>query len=142
MYKLGRKSRKHMIGLHPILAFAVEMAIKKTKQDFMILRTGGVRTDAQQLAMYAQGRTTEGNKVTWTKDSYHQYGLAVDLVAYKHGKPSWDTKLYKEIAKAMKEVIDEYGLPIDWGIDLWKRDYPHWQISNYKEKYDIRKISR
>ena len=144
-YKLGRKSRKNMIGLHPILAFAVEMAIKETKQDFTILSTGGVRTDEQQLQMYAQGRTSEGTKVTWTKDSYHQYGLAVDTVAWVNGKPSWDVKYYEEIARAMKAVIKKYDLPIDWGIDLWNKDYPHWQISkldgkNAKKSYDIRKI--
>ena len=142
MYKLGRKSRKHMIGIHPILAFAVEMAIKETKQDFTILSTGGVRTDAQQLAMYAQGRTTEGKKVTWTKNSYHQYGLAVDLVAWQNGKPSWKNKLYPEITKAMKSVIEKYDLPIEWGYDLWKKDLPHWQMTGYREKYDIRKINK
>lgn len=144
MYKLGKKSRKHMIGLHPIMAFAVEMAIQRTSQDFTILSTGGVRTNKQQLAMYAQGRTTEGSKVTWTKNSFHQYGLAVDLVAYKRGA-SWDTKLYPAIVKAMKEVIEEYNLPIDWGYDLWQKDLPHWQITKLDGKdarkvYDIRKI--
>ena len=146
MYKLGNSSRKHMIGLHPMLAFAVEMAIKESKQDFTILSTGGVRTNKQQLAMYAQGRTKEGNKVTWTKNSFHQYGLAVDLVAYKNGRASWDIKLYKEIALAMKKVITKYNLPIDWGFDLWQRDLPHWQITTLENKdarkiYDIRKFA-
>ena len=147
MYKLGRRSRKHMIGLHPIMAFAIEMAIKETKQDFTILSTGGVRTNKQQASMYAQGRTKEGNKVTWTLNSFHQYGLAADLVAYKNGRASWDIKLYKEITRAMKKVIAEYKLPIDWGYDLWGKDFPHYQITKLEGKdarkvYDIRKIAK
>ena len=138
MYKLGNRSRKNMIGVHPILAFAVEMAIQRTKQDFGILNKGGVRKDSEQAAMYAQGRTTEGSKITWTLDSYHQYGLAVDLVAYVKGRFSWDVKYYAKIIKAMKAVIKEYDLPIDSGYDLWGKDYPHWQLTGFKPYYDIR----
>ena len=127
-----------MIGMHPILSFAVEMAIKETKQDFGILNTGGVRTDAQQKSLYAQGRTKEGKKVTWTLDSYHQYGLAVDLVAYKDGKYTWKDKYYKEITRAMKAVIKKHGLPIDHGFDLWGKDKPHWQLTGFKPYYDVR----
>ena len=140
MYRLGNRSRQNMIGLHPVIAFAVEMAIKRTEQDFGILNRGGVRTDAEQAAMYAQGRTTEGSKITWTKDSFHQYGLAVDLVAYNNGKFNWKTKNYTEITKAMKSVIKEYDLPIEHGYDLWKKDLPHYQMSGFKPYYDIRNL--
>ena len=145
MYTLGRKTRKHMIGLHPYLAFCVEEAIKRTKQDFTILATGGVRTNRMQADMYAQGRTKPGRKITWTHNSYHQYGLAVDIVAWENGRASWDTDLYKELEVAMKSVIAEYSLPIDWGYDLWKKDMPHWQITELDGKdarqvYDIRKF--
>lgn len=129
-----------MIGMHPILAFAVEIAIKETKQDFGILNTGGVRTDGMQRDLYSQGRTKEGHKVTWTLDSYHQYGLAVDLVAYVNGKYTWKDKYYKEIIRAMKKVIKEHNLPIDNGFDLWGKDKPHWQLTGFKPYYDIRKI--
>ena len=139
MFVLGKRSRKNMIGLHPLMAFAIEMAIKETKQDFGILNKGGVRKDPEQAAMYAQGRTTEGSKITWTLDSYHQYGLAGDLVAYVNGKYSWDVKYYKEIVRAMKVVIARYNLPIDHGFDLWKKDWPHWQLTGYKPYYDIRR---
>lgn len=141
MYRLGNRSRRNMIGIHPILAFAVEMAIKRTSQDFGILNKGGIRTDAEQQVMYDQGRTTEGSKITWTLDSYHQYGLAVDLVAYIGGKYSWDVKYYSAIIFAMKSVIAEYNLPIDNGYDLWGKDYPHWQLTGFKPYYDIRKIN-
>ncbi len=140
MYKLGNRSRRNMIGLHPLLAFAVEKAIQRTKQDFGILNKGGIRTNAEQAIMYAQGRTTEGSKITWTLDSYHQYGLAVDLVAYVNGKFSWNEKYYPKIAKAMKQVISEYNLPIEHGFDLWGKDFPHFQMTGFKPYYDIRQF--
>ncbi len=129
-----------MIGLHPIIAFATEMAIKRSKQDFGILNKGGVRTNKEQATLYAQGRTSEGNKVTWTLNSRHQKGQAVDLVAYNKGKYNWKVKNYKEIIKAMKSVIKEYKLPIDHAFEVGlKGDYPHWQMRN--SNYDIRKIA-
>jgi len=131
MYKLGKNSRKNMIGLHPYLAFMVEQAIKETKQDFTILNSGGVRTYAQQKKMVDRG-------VSKTLNSYHMYGLAVDLVAYQNGKPSWDEKLYPEIIRATKEVISRYKLPIDNGFDMWGWDMPHWQLTGFKSKYNIR----
>ena len=129
---------KQLIGMNPILSFAVLKAIEITAQDFGILNKGGVRTDAEQAELYAQGRTTSGNRVTWTRNSKHQSGNAVDIVAFVDGKPNWETKYYTEIEIAMKRVIRDYALDIDWGFDLWGKDYPHWQITD--SKYDIRKL--
>ena len=141
MYSLGKRSRKNMVGMHPIIAFFVEMTIKESKQDFGILNNGGVRTNKQQADLYAQGRTTEGSKVTWTMNSYHQYGLAADLVAYSNGKYNWKVKNYNEIIRAGKAVIKKYDLPIDNGMDLWGKDMPHWQLTGFQPYYDIRKHS-
>lgn len=144
-YKLGKRSLSNLVGVHPILGFAVTEAIKITKQDFGIVNRGGVRTDEEQQAMYNQGRLTEGNKVTWTLNSFHQYGLAVDLVAYVRNEFTWDEVYYEEIVNAMKEVIELHNLPIQWGFDLWQKDLPHWQITELdgtdaREVYDIRKL--
>ena len=60
-----------------------------------------LRTFAEQDALYAQGRTKGGLKVTNAKggQSYHNYGLAIDIVLLvdkdKNGtyeKASWDIK--------------------------------------------------
>ena len=128
-----------MIGLHPVMGFFIEMMIKETKQDFGILNSGGVRTNKQQADLYAQGRTKEGSKVTWTLNSYHQYGLAVDTVAYNNGKFNWKVENYKELTRAGKAIIKKYNLPIDNGFDLWGKDYPHWQLTGFQPYYDIRK---
>lgn len=56
--------------------------------------TQGLRTIAEQNAIYAQGRTKPGKIVTNAKggSSYHNYGLAIDLVEIKGGKANWNFK--------------------------------------------------
>ncbi len=138
VYHLSNRSMSQLIGMNPILSFAVCMTIQRTKQDFGILRRGGVRTHKEQAEMYAQGRTTPGNKITWTLNSKHKDGNAVDLVAFVDGKPTWEDKYYKEIEIAMKSVIKDYALEIDYGFDLWGKDKPHWQITH--SQYDVKKL--
>lgn len=54
------------------------------------------RPTERQAFLYAQGRTTQGIKVTWARPgkSFHEYGLAVDLVFDGSEKPgvqwSWE----------------------------------------------------
>ena len=122
---------KELIGVHPILAFAVTEAIAITQQDFMVL--DGVRTTKEQEKLVARG-------VSKTMNSYHLYGLAVDLVAYVNGKPSWEPEYYDAISVAMKHVIHIHDLPIEWGFDMWSWDLPHYQMTGYRNKYDIRKL--
>lgn len=67
-----------------------------------------VRTDAEQAALYASGRTVTGPIRTYAKpgQSAHQYGLAIDFCIVDLGKlldwsgddPSWDQAI--KIAQA------------------------------------------
>ena len=139
MYKLGKKSKRELIGVHPILAFAVTEAIKITERDFMVF--DGLRTRKEQRKMVRSG-------VSKTMNSYHLYGLAVDLVAYVNGKPTWDEQYYEDIEIAMKRIIRKFNLPIEWGKDKWGWDAPHWQITrdpisnkDMRKVYDVRKFA-
>lgn len=98
----------------------------------------GLRTFDQQDGLYALGRTVKnpdgfdaikkplGNIVTRAKggESWHNYGLAVDIV-FKIGPKqawSWDGKLPWERLGALGGA-----LKFQWG-GLWKaRDLPHFQ---------------
>ena len=129
---LSNRSMKELVGVHPILGFAVTEAIKITNQDFMVF--DGVRTATEQRKLVDRG-------VSKTNNSYHLYGLAVDLVAYVDGKPTWEKKYYADIEEAMKLVIDKHELPIEWGYDKWSWDLPHWQLTGWRKKYDVRKLT-
>jgi len=136
MYKLGKRSKKELLGVYPPLAFVVMEAIKVTKQDFTVL--DGLRTTEEQRKNVARG-------VSKTMNSFHLYGLAVDLVAYVNGKLTWEEKYYDEIAKAIQTVCEKHGIEVDWGYDLWKWDLAHFQLTTLNGKdarkvYDVRKL--
>ena len=132
-YKLGKKSKREIIGVNPILAFAVTEAIKITEQDFTVF--DGLRSPAEQRKLFNRGASK-------TLKSKHLSGNAVDLVAWVDGRPSWDTTYYEAIEVAMKTVIKKYNLPIEWGFDKWGWDMPHWQIKKeYRALYDVRKFA-
>jgi len=98
-----------------------------------------LRTFAEQDALYAQGRTKTGPKVTNAKggQSYHNYGLAIDIVLLKDTDKngtfetaSWETKVDfdKDGKSDWMEVVaifKRYGW--EAGIDWKFVDAPHFQ---------------
>ena len=93
--------------------------------DVQLRMTQARRTFAEQDALYEQGRTKPGGIVTNAKggESYHNYGLAFDVVIMDDGKrPNWSA-LSPEAAQI---AID---LGFEWGGN-WRRfkDYPHFQM--------------
>ena len=101
--------------------------------------THTLRTFAEQDALYAQGRTKAGAKVTNAKggQSYHNYGLAIDIVLLvdkdKNGTyetASWDIKTdFDGDSKAdwmeIVAIFKRYGF--EAGIDWKFVDAPHFQ---------------
>lgn len=98
-----------------------------------------LRTFAEQDALYAQGRTSAGPKVTNAKggQSSHNYGFAIDIVLLKDNdkngtfeSASWETNVdfdgdgvadWMEVVKIFKL----YGW--EWGGDWKFIDKPHFQ---------------
>lgn len=91
-----------------------------------------LRTFAEQDALYAQGRTKPGKKITQAKagQSYHNYGLALDIVLITDGKAVWDTvKDFDGDRKAdwmeIVAIFKKYGW--EWGGEWEFKDAPHFQ---------------
>ena len=81
------KPTKESIGkLHPAVRSEVAKIIEECNKvltgSAKVRITQGLRTIAEQDALYAKGRTTPGKKVTNAKggQSVHNYGFAVDTV--------------------------------------------------------------
>jgi peptidoglycan L-alanyl-D-glutamate endopeptidase CwlK len=85
--------------------------------------TSGNRTKAEQAALYAKGRTAPGPKVTWTMNSRHIGGRAIDLTLFSGKNPVWESKHYDRAGA----IGEELGLV--WG-GRWKRtpDRPHFEL--------------
>ena len=122
-YRLGKRSRRNLVGIHPLIVKVVKRAIEITTRDFMVFE--GMRSKKRQKMLRITGKSK-----TW--DTYHFYGLAVDLVALDNkGRLSWDLKLYRAINKAMKRAMKELSLDIlDNGQDIWGWDAAHWQLKD------------
>jgi len=88
--------------------------------------TQGFRSIADQNAKYAQGRTTPGSIITNAKggQSYHQYGLAFDVVIMENGQPNWNKTISPDIASWGKVFGFEWG-------GSWNsfKDNPHFQMT-------------
>lgn len=116
-----------------VIVTAAATALADSKIFFIV--TQGLRTKEEQAELYAQGRTKPGKIVTWTLNSNHISGLAVDLAPLIDGKLNWDEdgKLgaWPVIATAMKNAAIDMGEIITWGGD-WegkKRDRPHFELA-------------
>jgi peptidoglycan L-alanyl-D-glutamate endopeptidase CwlK len=102
-------------------------------EGFTALITCTWRSNAEQAALYAQGRTQPGRIVTWTRNSEHTRMLrgkpdshAFDFVPVIAGKAVWSSA-HPAWDKA-GEIARSLGL--EWGGD-WpagKKDMPHVQL--------------
>ncbi len=93
-----------------------------------LLVTSTYRDNASQDALYAQGRTAPGKKVTNAKagQSFHNYRCAVDVVPVNNGKAIWNSA--DPVWQRVGAIGKAAGL--EWAGD-WKRfkEYPHFQYT-------------
>lgn len=80
------------------------------------------RSQERQNELYAQGRTTPGNIVTWTKNSRHTSRRAWDICQNVKGKEYSDRNFFKACGAVAKE------LDISWGGNWKTPDMPHFEI--------------
>ncbi len=86
----------------------------------------GTRTYKEQDALYAQGRSTPGPKVTNAPAGYswHNFGVGWDFVVFDStGQPQWESPLMEKCGR----IAESLGL--EWG-GHWTnfQDIPHIQI--------------
>ena len=133
--------------LHPLLRADVH---KMYEEMFEALQGRAIprlaytlRTNKEQDELYQIGRTKPGKKVTNAKggQSYHNYGLAFDLVLIIDGKTaSWDT-LTDFDGDKISDWMECVRIAEKWGFDwggLWKFvDAPHFQKTFGKSIHDL-----
>lgn len=142
MFKLGKRSRKRLEGVHPSLIKLIEFSLnhKDCPYDFGIPQLGGLRTVEDQKRLYAGGRTIPGKIVTYVdgvkKKSNHQakedgFGHAFDIYGLDHGVATWSPSILTPIAEHIKNCAKELNIEIEWGGDWTKfKDLPHFQLKS------------
>lgn len=126
--------------LHPKVRGTFRMFIESAETELGItLRISqGLRTIAEQDALYAQGRTTKGKIVTNAKggSSYHNYGLAIDLVELKGNTVNWNFDY-----SLLEPIAARYG--IAWGGNFKSIvDKPHFEITMGYKPSQLKDIAR
>lgn len=144
-------SKNRIMKLHPSVRVEVanileEINTKHLKGISKCMITQGLRTFAEQDALYAQGRTKPGKKVTNAKggQSVHNYGFAVDIALGidrngdgKFEEVIWDTR--KDFDADMQSdwmecvaVFKRFGW--SWGGDFKSfKDMPHFEKKGYSD---------
>ena len=128
-----------MINSRDIDELTPEMATKCRKfialceeNTIDVIITSTYRDFESQNALYAQGRTKKGRKVTNAKggQSYHNYRIAFDFVPTYEGKAIWDDPL---LIGLCGQLGKQCGL--EWAGD-WKRftESLHLQLKNVNLK--------
>lgn len=147
-YKKSNDIRIDTKKLHPWLQYKLQKWIKEcNKQGYYVALTQGLRTVAEQDELYAQGRTTKGNIVTYAKgsdyQSQHQWGIAVDF-----GCPATSNKEFYNASRMTKMAQIAKSLGLAWGGD-WTSpvDNPHlylpkWGDTTVKLKKKFKTLER
>ncbi len=125
---MDKTTEKRLAGVHDELAKRIRLLIADFASRGIEIRVvQGLRTAAEQTALYSQGRTKPGKRVTNAKawQSNHNFGLAVDLCPFVKGLPQWNApqKLWAEMGAAGE------ALGLEWG-GRWQsfKDLPHLQL--------------
>ena len=120
------RSEKVIGKLHPrVQAYARALYFKAREHGLTIQIISGLRSYAEQDALYAQGRTEPGNVVTNARagHSNHNFGIAFDIGLFERNEYLGESPMYK----AVGALGEELGL--EWGGN-WRTlvDQPHFQL--------------
>ncbi len=125
---------RRLEDLHPELAaLARRLLDQAAAAGLPLVVTQTLRTLAEQAALYAQGRTKPGPRVTNAKpgSTPHNYGLAFD-VAFKRGEKdvTWDEP--RPGAWAEVGALGQ-ALGLVWGGSFRSlKDSPHFEMPGWK----------
>lgn len=127
---------RSLSDLNPKVAALCSAFINKCKeQNIDVLITSTYRDAESQNALYAQGRTLPGKKVTNAKagQSFHNWKVAFDFVPIVNGKAMWaDTALFTKCG----EIAESVGL--EWA-GRWKtfKELAHCQYTGGLTLHDF-----
>jgi len=120
--------------LHPKIKNDVKLFIVNMdrEHDIKLRITSGFRSIQEQDILYSYGRTRPGDIITYLSggNSYHNYGLAFDVVEIKDNDALWENENWDKIGRIGK-LFD-----FKWGGDFAQfKDRPHFHKSyNYNTK--------
>jgi peptidoglycan LD-endopeptidase CwlK len=120
------RSEKVIASLQPEVRPIARALVQKAAQNGISIKIiSGFRSYAEQDALYSQGRTKPGAKVTNARGGYsnHNFGIGFDVGVFEGSKYLPESVKYKAVGALGMD------LGLDWG-GKWKSlvDQPHFQL--------------
>lgn len=107
----GRSSERHLVGVDARLVAVTRRALALSPVDFAVV--DGLRTREEQAAHVQSG-------ASWTLESRHLTGHAVDVAPWVGGRARWDWGLFYRLAAAFHQAAALEGISLRWG-GVWDR---------------------
>lgn len=118
--------------IHPVVREALVRTVADLNEEgFPFAVFEAYRTPQRQAYLFGQGRTRKGPIVTQAQpwESYHQYGLAADVVLKPATGWTWDASAQFVAAwDRLHEIGEKYGL------ETLKFERPHLQLHSFMIK--------
>lgn len=120
------RSEKVIATLLPEVRPIARMLVQKAAQAGVRIKIlSGLRTYAEQDALFAKGRTAPGPKVTNARGGYsnHNFGIAFDVGVFEGARYLGESPKYRAVGALGAD------LGLEWGGN-WKTlvDQPHFQL--------------
>jgi len=124
--KVDDRSERNIATLLPEVQPLARALVQKAAANGITIKIiSGLRTYAEQDALYAQGRTSPGNKVTKARGGYsnHNFGIAFDVGVFSGNNYLPESPKYKAVG------VLGMDLGLEWG-GSWTTivDQPHFQL--------------
>lgn len=103
---LPAASLKKLDGVHTDLHKVVLRAAEFSDLPFIV--TEGLRTRERQSQLVRAG-------ASWTLNSRHLTGHAVDVAPVIDGEVRWDWIVFFDLAKAFRRAAKNLNVPLEWG---------------------------
>lgn len=133
---LTQRSKDILASVHPTLRKKIELLDQKCAEKGLHFQISqGLRDEAQQNDLYAQGRSgprKDWKKVTSLKYPYslHNWGLAVDFYRDEKGKDYWDNSdgFFEKVGTIAQSIGLSSGC-------FWRnKDRPHLELPGFTVK--------
>ena len=105
-FRFGKRSMDNLQGVHSKLVSAAHRALELSSVDFTVIE--GLRSRERQAELVKA-------KASWTMNSQHILGRAIDVAPWVGGTIRWDWPLFIPIARAFQLAAEEHGVIIRWG---------------------------
>ncbi len=121
-FRFSKRSEGNFDKVPDELVNIFREVLKETPFDFVVTR--GFATREEQAALMRKQP-----RVTWTKNSRHLYGLALDIAIFdENGEITWKMPYYVIVGEIIQRIAQRHGVAVTIGAIHWNKDGPHTEL--------------